>query len=142
MADDGVGVRVIEELGKKALPEQVALFDGGTAFPTLFYQLLAFDKLIVVDAARGGGAAGTIYRFGLTEASEKTGALLSLHDVGVVETLCTQRLVYDIPEEIVFFGLEPASIEPSLELSPTVGARLGQLVDAVLAELEEDFGVG
>jgi len=138
MGDDGVGVRAVEELRRENLPAQVTLFDAGTAFPTFFYQLVHFDKLIVIDAVKGGGAAGTVYRFGLEEVQGNDRVLLSLHDLGIVETLLLQRLIDESAEEIVFFGLEPARVQPSLKLSLTVKAKLRQLVDMVLQELEKD----
>ena len=137
MADDGVGVRAIEELERENLPEGITLFDGGTAFPALFYQLLEFDKLVVIDATSGGGPIGSVYRFGLEEAAGKTGTLLSLHDLGVVEALRLQGLAHKVPEEIVFFGVEPARVEPSMELSPAIAGELHKLVKMVLRELEE-----
>jgi Ni,Fe-hydrogenase maturation factor len=41
----------------------------------------------------------------------------------------------DLPD-IVVFGVEPASIAWSTELTPTVGTALPQLLEAVLKELE------
>lgn len=138
MGDEGVGVRVVEAVGKRSLPLDVECFDGGTAFPTLVGQLVRFDKLIVVDAIRGGETPGTTYRLSIEDAQSRGGAALSLHDVGVVETVLLQGLVAKIPKEIVFVGVEPEGIEPSLNLSAAVEARLDELVEMVLRELEKN----
>jgi len=133
-----MGVKAVEELGKENLPAQIELFDAGTAFPTLFYQLLGFDKLIIIDAITGNGPAGTVYRLELDEVMGNPDAPLTLHDIGVIETLRLQSLVSKIPEEIVFLGMKPARIEPSLDLSPIIEAKLQKLVRMVLQELGDN----
>ena len=70
MGDEGIGVKVVEELRKERLPEGVELFDGGTAFHVLVDDLIDFDKLIIVDAVLGGESPGTIYRFEFGELEE------------------------------------------------------------------------
>lgn len=137
MGDEGVGVKVVEELRREKLPEGVELFDAGTAFHALIGELVEFDKLVIVDAVKGGEPPGTIYRFELEEIENKgTGPGLSLHEVGVMETLILERLVHRIPERIVFIGIEPMRIELSVELSPVLKGKLPELVRLVLEELK------
>mgnify|MGYP002065916213 CR=1 FL=1 len=45
------------------------------------------------------------------------------------------RVVADRPEEVVIFGIEPATVEGVMELSPTLAARLDELVEALLARI-------
>jgi hydrogenase maturation protease len=137
MGDEGVGVRSVEALRREDLPEGVELFDGGTAFHALVGELKRFDKLIVVDAVRGGKPPGTMYRFALEEVEETRELMLSLHDIGVVETLTLERLIHRIPEEVVFIGIEPEKIEPSMELSPALKEKLPILIQRVLKEIQE-----
>jgi hydrogenase maturation protease len=139
MGDEGIGVRVVESLMQEHLSEGIALFDGGTAFYALSGDLVGFRKLVIVDAVSGGGPPGTMYRFTLEDVengTESTGVSLSLHDIGVVETLKLERLVHRIPEEVVFIGVEPDKVELSLKLSPLMQETLPALVRAVLGELE------
>ena len=139
MGDEGIGVRVVEALGQRGLPPGVELLDGGTAFHALTGELTEFDKLVIVDAVKGGGTPGTVYRFGLEELEKcetVVMAALSLHEVGVLETLKLERLVGQIPDEIVFIGVEPQRIEPSTKLSPVLQKKLPLAVQAVLEELK------
>ena len=152
MADEGIGVKVVWALECHSLAPGIELFDGGTAFQALTGQLLGFDKLIIVDAVRGGGTPGTIYRLGLDEILEnkrqskaQPGSLpLSLHDVGVLEALMLERLAEQVsPDPVksdrqstVIIGIEPATIEPSMELSPTLQHRFPAVVQTVLEELD------
>ena len=85
-----MGVKAVEELGKENLPAQIELFDAGTAFPTLFYQLLGFDKLIIIDAITGNGPAGTVYRLELDEVMGNPDAPLTLHELTAQETPRTE----------------------------------------------------
>ena len=136
MGDEGIGVKAIEQLQGRDLPVQVELFDGGTAFHTLVGELGSFDKLIIVDAVKGGKPSGTVYRSALGEVEGTRGTTLSLHDIGVVETLMLERLVHRIPEDIVFIGVEPERIELSTELSPALRRKLPELVQTVLEEIK------
>jgi hydrogenase maturation protease len=158
MGDEGIGVRAIQALEHSALPENVTLIDGGTAFPTLAGELTDFDKLIIVDAVNGGASPGTIYRFQIEELLEgqrpptasvadgdaDTGPI-SLHDLGIVETLILERFHQDVRRtrhnEVVIVGIEPESVALSIELSPTLEARLPQLVQAVLGEIAQTSGL-
>lgn len=136
MGDEGVGVRVVEELGKLKLPEGVQLIDAGTAIHALMGRLSGFDKLVIVDAIKGGGPPGTIYRITLDEVKSDPPKPFSLHDLGVLETLRVERLIGDAPEEVVIVGIEPERVEPSLELSPLLKGKLPELIRAVLEELK------
>ena len=150
MGDEGIGVRTVEVLQDHALSPGTGLFDGGTAFQALIGELEGFDRLIVIDAIRGGEPPGTIYRFDLEDLLEGTEdaemspghpVSISLHDMGVLETLALERLVERasgirrIPANVVVVGIEPQRIELSIELSPTLKKRLPALVQTVLGEL-------
>jgi hydrogenase maturation protease len=151
MGDEGVGVRVIQALGQEPLPKGVALFDGGTAFHALTVELAVFEKWIIVDAVTGGGPPGEIYRLaweqvlqGIKSRGSVQDLAVSLHDLGVVETLMLERFVDQVSpqprfsevSEIVILGIEPERIELSLELSPIVESKLPLLLQAVRDELE------
>ena len=136
MGDEGIGVKAVNALKKSELSEETKIFDAGTAFYALINELVKFDKLIIVDAVRNECSPGTIYRFGLKEIKEKPERLLSLHEVGVVETLMLESLVSTVPEEIVFIGIEPEKIEPSMELSPVIKGKLPELVQMIIKEIQ------
>ena len=157
MGDEGIGVRTVRALQDHDLPPGTGLFDGGTAFQALIGELEGFDRLIVIDAIRGGEPPGTIYRFDLEELLEGTedaemspghSVSVSLHDMGVIETLALERLVerasgiHRIPANVVVVGIEPQRIELSIELSPTLKKRLPALVQTVLGELAHKSRTG
>jgi hydrogenase maturation protease len=151
MADDGIGVQAIWALDRQSLPDGIELVDGGTTFPTLAGQLVGFQKLIIVDAVHGGAPPGTIFKFRLEDILDNEGrnkapprsfGQLSLHEVGVIEALVLERLASNASpsraetawRSVIFVGIEPAVVEPSMELSPILRQRLPALVQTILKE--------
>ncbi len=134
MGDEGAGVEAVRMLGELGCPDNVDLIDAGAAFFTVATGLRNYKKLIVIDAVRGGGKPGTLYRFTMDDVSCQD-MLLSLHDLGVVDSLKLESMVGRIPDEIIFFGIEPQSIELSMGLSPAVRSNMERLVSKVLEEM-------
>ncbi|HEX58642.1 MAG TPA: hydrogenase maturation protease, partial [Methanomicrobia archaeon] len=92
MSDDGFGPRVIEELTKLKLPENVELRDVGLCDVTLAPDLADYDLVIFVDAVKTGGKPGTLYVLEITAGDVETRvgnltAKLSLHQTGVEEII-------------------------------------------------------
>lgn len=139
MGDEGLGVRAVEKLQEKNVPQNVTLFDGGTFLHSLLGTLDGFDKAVIIDAVKGGSAPGAIYRFTLQELesakTDKPELMLSLHEMDVPRAIALEKLVSKLPEEIIFLGMEPEKIAPGLELSETVSRNLDQLIFAVEKEL-------
>ncbi len=60
LKDEGIGVHVVRALQEMSLASpkgEVEVVDGGTS-PSAFDTAEGADKLIIVDAARGGGEPG------------------------------------------------------------------------------------
>jgi len=63
MRDEGIGVRVAEELEcRYELPDFVEVIDGGTSGTELLEPMRGVDHLIVADAINTGAEVGTIVR--------------------------------------------------------------------------------
>ena len=137
MADEGAGVEALKLLGERGCPEHVELIDAGTAFFSIVSDLKDYEKLIIVDVVRGGQPPGTVYRFELDDVKGGD-ILISLHDIGVVDSLRMETLVGKVPDDIVFFGIEPEKITLSIGLSSSVEKGLEHLIDRVIEELRRD----
>ena len=131
LKDEGVGCHVAHALEKIPLPN-TKVIDGGTSPNILFLEDAA--KLIVVDAAKGGGVPGEVYRFRLDDIALEQKPFLSLHDIGLIDNLLLMRLLHNIGETIII-GVEPKEIEWSLELSPELQEKIPRIVETILAEL-------
>ena len=134
--DEGVGVHVARILQSK-LPfsdRNVEVIDGGTS-PDIWPLIDGAGKLIIVDAVRGGCETGAIYRFTPQQIIAERGLITSVHQMGILENLSLMELVGGKPEETVIIGVEPAELEPGLELSAKLQARMPKIIEIVLGEI-------
>jgi hydrogenase maturation protease len=139
LSDEGIGPKAVERLKKMGLPERVKIFDAGVSLQSILSLAEGFDKMIVIDAVKGGDAPGTIYRFTLDELEQgKTSNIsfkLSLHEMDVPRAIAMERLIVELPKEIVVIGMEPQSLEPGEKLSDALEQRIEQLIERVLKEI-------
>jgi hydrogenase maturation protease len=137
LSDEGVGVRVVEELDRRYLfPDHVQVLDGGVLGVHLLGLIAEADHLIVVDAIRHNGPPGALYRLAGDEIPKRVLAKNSLHQVDLVEALTLAEAIGPVPETVVV-GIEPLDIDTmGLDLTPKVASRLDDLVAMVLAELD------
>jgi hydrogenase maturation protease len=134
LRDEGIGIHVVQALQEMALPTDVQLIDGGTS-PDLIAYTRAGDKMVIVDAARSGGAPGTVYRFLPADFAAERNVLASAHEIGVVENLTLMSLSGNQPRETIIIGVEPAEIDWGTELSPVLQSKLPDIIKAVLNEI-------
>jgi hydrogenase maturation protease len=132
LRDEGIGCHVVHALEGIPLLD-VKIIDGGTC-PDMLQLLEDIDKLVIVDAVRGGGTPGQIYRFHLEDITLEQKPFLSLHDVGLVDSLMLMQLWHNIGEAVII-GIEPREIDWGLELSLELQEKMPQIIDAVLSEL-------
>jgi hydrogenase maturation protease len=135
LRDEGVGVHVAHALERVTLPQDVEVIDGGCS-PHLPIPD-GVGKLIVVDAVRGGGEAGAIYRFRPQDVTTAPGVMTSVHQIGLLEVLSMAGYAGAGPWDIVIIGVEPKEIDWGLELTPELEKKIPQLVELVLREIGE-----
>jgi hydrogenase maturation protease len=132
LKDEGIGCHVVHALEGIPLSD-VEIIDGGTCLDVL--QLLeGADKLVIVDAVKGGGMPGQIYRFHPEDITLEQAPLLSVHDMGLVDTLKLVQLWHNVGEAVII-GVEPGEIDWGLELSPELQQKIPRVIDAILSEL-------
>ena len=134
--DEGVGVRVAEALQDRyEFPENVKVVDGGTLGMNLLSIISEADYLIVADAMRNGGEPGTLYRLAGEEIPKRVRAKNSLHQVDLLEALAHCQALDKVPETVIL-GVEPEDITTlGIELTPTIRARVDDMIKVVLEEL-------
>lgn len=137
LCDEGIGVRVIEYLQKKTLPEDVELVDGGTAGADLIDVLADRSTVIIIDAADFDAPAGTILRMTPQDWLPQRNTSLSLHDLDIPQTLTMTKMLGCAPEKVICFGVVPETIQPGMILSPKLAALVPVIADRVLDELRE-----
>lgn len=134
LADDGVGVYAVRELQKHPLPG-VTLVDIGTAVLHGLSFMESADRVLVIDAAKGGQPPGTIYLFDPTE-NPGENALTSIHAMGLREA-ANFLLAGKPAPPITVLGVEPALLEYQMGLSPAVQAALPQVVALARETVEQ-----
>jgi hydrogenase maturation protease len=131
--DEGIGVHVIEEMKKMELPGRIELLDIGTSTMDLISYLEEVKKLIIIDAMKAGGKPGTIYRCKPEDLIPKEDGSVSLHDIGVIETLIMAKKM-GMEIETVIIGVEPEIMNWGMELTEGVKKRIPFIIEAVLKE--------
>jgi hydrogenase maturation protease len=136
LSDEGVGVHVANELVKLELPPGVTVVEGGTDGFRLINVITEADRLIVVDAVKGSGAPGSIYRFDINEVQNcPSGFKTSVHQIGILEVINLSGLIGKTPQTTVI-GIEPESLEMGMELSPEVKAKIPRIIELIWDELK------
>ncbi len=137
-ADEGFGVRAVEELARRfRFPPNVRLLDGGTQGIYLVDQVRAADVLVVFDAVDYGLPPGTMKRVEGDEVPHFMGAKkMSLHQTGFQEVLALADLLGDYPERLLLIGVQPVELEDfGGSLRPEVRACIGPAIDLALGYL-------
>jgi hydrogenase maturation protease len=136
LGDEGVGIHAFRKLRERSLPPQVDVVDGGTAGVDLLGLMEGYQKVVIVDAVDAREEPGTIFRFTPADMpSEASAVALSLHQAELLEVLSLAAyLGRDLPP-IVIYGVQPAEMGWSTELSAKVGGQLESLLDAIQAEV-------
>ncbi len=133
--DDGFADAVLGALGEMNLPSSVELFDAGTSAIDLMDVFHDRDRLIVIDAVRGGQEPGTIFRFSPEQVESGALPMNSLHQVGLLETLKLGELVDCKPKSTVVIGVQPADTGLGIGLSDPVKGAVDKAVRLVLKEI-------
>ena len=135
LRDEGVGVRVIEQMQELRLPDDVELVDGGTAGADLLDVLAERQKVIVIDAVQAEAEPGTVLRFTADDLVRPDGVGISLHEMGLAEALTMTKQLGCAPEEVLIFGIKPKDITCGLELSAEIAPSVPEVIRLVLEEI-------
>ena len=134
LKDEGIGIHLIRSL--KELPglESVDLIDGGTS-PQAVDLVRDADRLIVVDAACGGGEPGSIYCLTPEQINDQKPS--SIHELNVLNMLWNLYIMGESPN-ITIIGIEPKETDWGLELSYELEERLPRITEFVLKIIREE----
>ncbi len=134
LRDEGVGVRVVQAMQGMDLPADVEVFDGATAGLDLLDVLADRRKVVVIDALAGETQPATILRLETQDLAPPESGGVSLHEIGLLETLAAARLLGSAPRELVIIGVAPRSIDWGLELTPEIARLVPRIIELALAE--------
>ncbi len=137
MQDEGIGVRIVEKLAQHdGLPDDVEAIELGVGGFLLLHELEGRQRVLIVDCARMGAEPGTLRGFRPEEArSVKVLPRMSLHEGDVLETLALAESLGQCLPDVRVYGIEPESVEPGRDLTPTLESRLDEYVAQILSDL-------
>jgi hydrogenase maturation protease len=137
-SDEGVGIHILPLLEERLSHyENVEVIEGSTDGMRLLGTIEETDYLIVVDAVNAGKDAGTIVTLVDDEIPAYFGVKMSIHQLGFQEVLSAAKILETCPKHMILFGVQPASLELGLQLSPIVQAQLPQLAEKVVQQVKK-----
>jgi hydrogenase maturation protease len=140
LSDEGVGVHVARKLMEMDFPPGVEVLEGGTDGFALMHVLLQADRLILVDAVKGGGAPGSIYRFEIEDCPPFPDIFkTSVHQISILEVINLSGLIGSTPRTTVI-GVEPKRLEMGMELSPQIEATIPKVIQLIKEEVAVSLG--
>ena len=139
MGDEGIGVRVVEELRRRSLPGVVDVVDAGTIGLDLLFAIEGYARVVIVDAAEMGLPPGQVRVLGPQDLAGAEPAS-DAHGMGVAEVLELAEATGLLPANVMLVGVQPETVGPAMELSAAVGAALPSAVRCVEALVETPGG--
>jgi hydrogenase maturation protease len=139
-ADEGFGVRVVEEFHRRyVVPDNVTLLDGGTQGLYLVNFVQETDYLIVFDAIDYGVEPGTLKLVRDHEVPKFTGVKkMSLHQTGFQEVLSAADLLGQYPERLALIGCQALDLENwGGPLTDVVRSQIMPAIETACAVLAE-----
>ena len=144
--DDGAGIEAVNRLAEKAIPDEACVEAAGLpGFGLAAWlqdaRLSSLQRLVLVDAARMGQAPGVWRRFTPEEVHLiARGGIVSLHEAGLSSGLALSQALGLLPEEVLFYAVEPGSLEDGPGLSAQVQEALPEMVEQIFLELLNSRG--
>ncbi len=141
LSDDGAGIRVTQEVGKKLDDPQITVSETSASGLSLLDSIIGYDKVIIIDAIQTEkGKAGQIYRMGPEDFSFAK-HLLSPHQINLVTALELGKMLnLAMPQKITIFAVEAKDITNFGErCTPEVESAIPEVVKMVLEELDSKY---
>jgi hydrogenase maturation protease len=91
--------------------------------------------LVVVDACRGAGSAGSVHCFAWPDPRLAMTPIASSHGIGLASALTIAGALGRLPPRVVVLAVEGESAQPGRGLSAAVGAAVLDVAGRVLEEI-------
>lgn len=123
MKDDGIAIKVAENLEQKLHNLNVEVIFGETDCQSCFYLLKQEDFVFIMDAYYEGAEPGSIHLFTIEEAMAKSSASLMQHDTSIIDLM----KLYKSKWKGYFIGVEIAELGFGDELSSALQEKFQQI---------------
>ena len=132
--DDSIGLRIAEHIGEGGLDRDFRAVDlGGNLLDLVHYLDAETERVLIVDSARMGLAAGDFAFFAPEDArSRKASAGISTHEGDLLKVLEFAAATVGPLPPVMILGIEPAELRNEPGLSAELEARFEDYVAAAL----------
>jgi len=136
LSDEGVGVHIAQQMMAMEMPPEVQVVEGGTDGFGRIDVIVQAERMILIDAVKGGGEPGSIYRFEIEDCPPYPDIFkTSIHQISILEVINLSSLIGSTPRTTII-GIEPACMEMGMNLSPVVAAKIPTVIRMVQEEVE------
>jgi hydrogenase maturation protease len=132
--DDGVGWYVARLVREAEMPcvDVLEMSGEGAALMDAWSRE---DHVILVDAVSSGAAPGTLFEIDVhAQAIPADLFAFSTHAFGVAEAVEMARVLGELPDKLLIYGIEGACFDNGVGLTPAVEATAHQIVRLIDAE--------
>ena len=138
MSDEGIGNYLITKLeGLSQRWPLVDFLDVGTGGMSLLHIISGWPKVIFIDCAFMKCEPATIKRFTPEQVQiVKALAHQSLHEADILKVIELSAQLQQSQQEIVFFGIEPETVELKQELSKSLSTKIDHYISTICQEIE------
>lgn len=134
--DDGIGPAIVDQLERDGNGHFRFIKTSGE--PSGLIEVLSgTDSALLIDAIASHGHEGRIHRFDASSESLPAEYFTnySTHSMGVNEAIEMARVLGDLPETTIVYGMEASSFDPGASMSVAVRNQLPELLRVIRKEL-------
>jgi hydrogenase maturation protease len=140
-SDDAVGLVVARRL-RELLADSATVLELNGDGVALMETWRGAETVIIIDAMRSGARPGTIHRFDANSQSiPKSSFRCSTHAFSVAEAIDLSRVLDDLPQRLVIYGIEGKNFDAGLGLSVEVENAYDEAVRRAIAEAQADYWI-
>jgi len=136
-SDDGIGIRIVEELEKLDFFRNIDIIDGGTSGTDLIFLIKDCRKIIIIDAIDAGQNTGDVVNVKVDDIEEfikRDYKSLSLHDLNLADILKLIKAL-KINADISIIGVKPKKMDFGDRLSPEIEEKIPEIISLVKKEV-------
>lgn len=128
--DDGFGPAVVDELRKRGLHAETAVVTSAARLLDVWEDR---DHVVLIDAARSGGAPGTLDVIDASDAKvSATDTTAGTHGLGVAQAIAVARATGQLPRRVTVVTVEAESFTIGHGLTAAVARSIAPTVDRVV----------
>jgi len=135
-SDDGIGIRVVEELRKLDSFRNIDIIDGGTSGTDLIFLVKDCSKIIIIDAIDAGQNVDDVVNIQISDVEEfikRDYKSLSIHDLNLADILKLIKAL-KINADISIIGVKPKKMDFGDRLSPEIEEKIPEIISLVKKE--------